>query len=360
MRAALGLARRALGVAWPNPAVGCVIVSASGRVVGRGTTAPGGRPHAETVALAMAGEAARGGTAYVTLEPCAHWGETPPCADALVDAGLVRIVIGADDPDPRVDGRGISRLREAGVQVATGVLEEEAREVAAGFLMRVTKGRPLVTLKLASTLDGRIATESGDSHWITAEPARRMAHALRGRHDAVMVGVGTVLADDPDLRCRIEGYRSRPVVRIVADSHLRTPLTARIVATAEEAPTWILHRQGIDEARREAFEDAGVELIAVAGTPLGLELSDAMQALGDAGLTRLLVEGGSQLAAAFLRARLVDRIAWFHAPSIIGGDGVPAAAGFGIATPSDAPRFVRRSVRPVGDDVLTELAVEAD
>ncbi|HKM60928.1 MAG TPA: bifunctional diaminohydroxyphosphoribosylaminopyrimidine deaminase/5-amino-6-(5-phosphoribosylamino)uracil reductase RibD, partial [Acidisphaera sp.] len=294
-----------------------------------------------------------------TLEPCAHWGETPPCANALVDAGIARVVIGAGDPDARVNGQGIGRLLDAGVEVATRVLETEAKDVGAGFLTRMTAGRPLVTLKLASTLDGRIATASGDSHWITAEPARRMAHALRGRHDAVMVGVGTVLADDPDLRCRIDGYRERPVVRIVADSHLRTPLTARVVATAGEAPTWILHREGVDHARREAFEATGVELISVAGTPLGLELSDALNALGEAGLTRVMVEGGAQLAAAFLRDGLVDRIAWFHAPSIIGGDGVPAAAAFDIEEPSAAPRFVRRSIRPVGDDVLTELAAGA-
>ena len=195
MRAALALARRGLGNTWPNPSVGCVIVR-EGRVVGRGVTTPGGRPHAEPVALERAGNAARGATAYVTLEPCCHWGRTPPCADALIEAGVARVVIGTRDPDPRVDGAGIARLQAAGVLVTEAVLQYDARELIAGFALRLNAGRPLVTLKLASTLDGRIATASGESRWISGEPARRAAHALRGRHDAVMVGSGTVLADD--------------------------------------------------------------------------------------------------------------------------------------------------------------------
>src|SRR5690348_487456 len=217
MRAALALARRGIGNTWPNPSVGCVVVNA-GRVVGRGVTAPGGRPHAEPAALEAAGDAARGATAYVTLEPCCHWGRTPPCTDALVAAGVARVVIATRDPDPRVDGAGVARLRAAGLDVAEGVLQAEADELAAGFRLRVRDGRPLVTLKLASTLDGRIATRGGESRWITGEAARKAAHALRGRNDAVMVGVGTVLADDPELTCRIPGYRPNPVVRVVADS----------------------------------------------------------------------------------------------------------------------------------------------
>ena len=206
MRAALALARRGLGNTWPNPTVGCVVVR-DGRVIGRAVTAPGGRPHAEPLALAMAGTAARGATVYVTLEPCCHHGRTPPCTEALIAAGVARVVIASPDPDPRVNGQGIARLRAAGIVVDAGLLAAEAEDVNAGFFHRVRHGRPLVTLKLASTLDGRIATRTGESRWITGEPARRMAHALRGRHDAVMVGVGTVLADDPDLTCRIPGYK---------------------------------------------------------------------------------------------------------------------------------------------------------
>ena len=234
MRAALALAARGLGATWPNPSVGCVVVAPDGRVAGRGRTGLRGRPHAETQALAAAGEAARGATAYVTLEPCSHHGQTPPCADALVAAGIARVVVAAGDPDPRVNGGGLARLRAAGVAVQAGFLEAEAQDTLAGFFSRVRLGRPLVTLKLATTLDGRIATHGGESRWITGPAARQAVHALRGRHDAVMVGADTLAADDPDLTCRLPGYAHRPTVRIVADSRLRTKLSARIVATAHQ------------------------------------------------------------------------------------------------------------------------------
>jgi len=358
MLSALALARRGLGNTWPNPSVGCVIVN-NGRVVGRAVTAPGGRPHAEPQALAMAGDAARGSTAYVTLEPCCHHGRTPPCTDALISAGVARVVIAAQDPDPRVNGEGIARLRAAGIAVEQGVLAEQANEILAGFFQRIATGRPLVTLKLASTLDGRIATRSGESRWITGEAARRAAHALRGRHDAVLVGVGTVLADDPDLTCRLPGFRSTPIVRVVADSHLRTPLTARLVATARETPTWMLIRHGTDAVRRAAFADLGIRLIEVPGADAGIEPQAGLAALGTIGITRLLVEGGAQIAAALLRAGLVDRIAWFHAPAVMGGDGWPAVQAFGIETLDAMPRFVRRSGISVGSDMLSEF-VRAD
>ncbi len=231
MRAALALARRGLGNVWPNPSVGCVVVRDE-RVVGRAVTAPGGRPHAEPTALAMAGEAARGATVYVTLEPCCHWGRTPPCTDVLIEAGVARVVIAVRDPDPRVNGAGVARLRAAGIEVVENVLPAEGAEIAAGFAQVIGNGRPLVTLKLASTLDGRIATHGGESRWITSEQARRRAHGLRAHHDAIMVGVGTVLADDPELTCRIEGMRPNALVRVIADSHLRTPLASRIAASA--------------------------------------------------------------------------------------------------------------------------------
>jgi diaminohydroxyphosphoribosylaminopyrimidine deaminase/5-amino-6-(5-phosphoribosylamino)uracil reductase len=354
MQAALALARRGLGNTWPNPSVGCVIVR-DGLVVGRGVTAPGGRPHAETAALAMAGEAARGATAYVTLEPCCHWGRTPPCTDALIAAGVVRVVVGLRDPDPRVDGGGIGRLRGAGIAVQEGVLAAEAAEVAAGFVMRLTSRRPLVTLKLASTLDGRIATHGGESKWITGENARRMAHALRGRSDAVLVGVGTVLADDPDLTCRIPGFRPTPMVRVVADTHLRTPLRARLISSAHDAPTWMLLRAGSDPARTSAFAELGAVLLEVPGSDAGIDLGAGLAALADAGITRLLVEGGAKIAAALLRAGLVDRIAWFHAPAVMGADGWPAAQAFGVEHLAAMPRFARHRATPIGDDVLTEL-----
>ncbi len=353
MRAALALARRGLGTTWPNPSVGCVIVSA-GRVVGRGVTQPGGRPHAEPIALAMAGEAARGATAYVTLEPCCHHGRSPPCTDALIAAGIARIVIAANDQDPRVNGQGIRQLRGAGIEVETGLLESEALDTLIGFNHRVTLGRPMVTLKLASTLDGRIATHGGESQWITATPARRLAHAMRGRHDAVMVGVGTVLADNPDLTCRIQGFRPTANVRVIADSHLRTSLTSRLMTTARQVPTWFLLREGTNLAREDDFNDLGAKLIKVPGSSAGVDLNAAMTALGSAGLTRVLVEGGGQLAAALLRADLVDRIAWFHAPMVMGGDGWPAVQGFGVKTLAQMPRFRRDCETVIGDDMMSE------
>ncbi len=358
MRAALALARRGLGTTWPNPSVGCVVVR-EGRVVGRGLTQPGGRPHAETQALAMAGEAARGADAYVTLEPCNHTGQTPPCTEALIAAGVARVIVAGTDPDSRVDGAGIARLRQAGIEVVTGVLAAEADAMQAGFLHRVRHGRPLVTLKLATTLDGRIATRGGESQWITGPAAREAAHALRGRHDAVLVGVGTVAADNPSLTCRIPGFRTRPVVRLVVDSHLRTSLTARLVATAATDPTWIIHRGGVPADRCQAFAGAGVRLFEVPGGERGVDLRAGLAALGAAGLTRVLMEGGAQLAAGLLRDGLVDRIAWFHAPAVMGGDGWPAAQAFGVAGLPAMPRFTRTDVRPVGDDMLTEFSLAA-
>ena len=353
MQSALALARRGLGVTWPNPSVGCVVVN-RGRVFGRAVTAPGGRPHAETQALAIAGPAARGADVYVTLEPCDHTGQTPPCTSALIAAGVARVIVAGSDPDPRVNGAGITRLREAGIEVITGVMTAEADDLQAGFLQRVRTGRPLVTLKLATTLDGRIATRNGESQWITGPAAREAAHALRGNHDAVLAGIGTVTADNPLLTCRIPGYRNTSLVRIIVDSHLRTRLTAKLVATAADDPTWIIHRDGVPADRREAFASAGVNLIEVSGGERGVNLAEGLAALGAAGLTRLLVEGGAQVAAALLRDGLVDRLAWFHAPGIMGGDGWPAAQAFGVPGLTAMPRFTRTSARTLGDDMLTE------
>jgi len=354
MRAALALARRGLGNTWPNPAVGCVVVR-DGRVLGRAVTAPGGRPHAETAALDMAGDAAAGATVYVTLEPCCHWGRTPPCTDALIKAKVARVVIALRDPDPRVNGEGIARLRGAGIVVDEGVLGADAEDIAAGFTCRLRHGRPLVTLKLASTLDGRIATREGESKWITGETARHAVHAMRGRHDAVMVGIGTALADDPDLTCRLPGFRPNPVVRVVADSHLRLSLSARLVRTAGETPTWVLARADTGPDRRAALTAAGVRLMDIPAAEPGIDLARGLAALGDAGITRLLVEGGAQLAAALLRANLVDRIAWFHAPTIMGGDGWPAAQAFGVQALASMPRFARSCATVLGADMLSEF-----
>ena len=355
MRAALALARRGLGNTWPNPAVGCVLVR-HGRVVGRGWTQPGGRPHAETEALRRAGAQARGATAYVTLEPCSHHGRTPPCCEALEAAGVARVVVAMRDPDPRVDGRGLDRLRAACIVVEEGLCGAEARALNAGFFRRIEAGLPVVTLKLASTLDGRIATGAGESRWITGEAARRAVHALRARHDAILVGSGTVLADDPDLTCRIPGMERVPMLRVLADARLRTPLSAWLVATARQAPSCIVTVPGHPPAALAPFIAAGVAVqTAPAGEGGGVDLRALLAALAQRGVTRVLAEGGAGLAAGLLRAGLVDRLAWFHAPGVMGAEGWPAAEGLRLAALAAMPRFRRVALTPLGADVLTEF-----
>ena len=360
MRAALALARRNLGAVWPNPAVGCVLVK-EGRVVGRGWTQPGGRPHAETEALGRAGETARGATAYVSLEPCSHHGKTPPCAEALIAAGIARVVAAVEDPDPRVSGNGIARLRAAGIAVETGLCAAEAAELNAGFFCRIGQGRPLVTLKLATSLDGRIATATGESRWITGPAARARAHLLRATHDAVLVGTGTALADDPQLTCRLPGLENRSPVRIVIDRHLRLPGKLRLFTEADQAPTWVATLASSDPARQQALRDAGVKIIAAEPDAANdIDLAVLLRRLGDEGLTRLLVEGGGRLAAALLRRGLVDRLVWLHAPMLLGGDGVPAVAELGLDRLADAPGFERLSTETLGADVLTTFRARPD
>ncbi|WP_298725211.1 bifunctional diaminohydroxyphosphoribosylaminopyrimidine deaminase/5-amino-6-(5-phosphoribosylamino)uracil reductase RibD [uncultured Ferrovibrio sp.] len=358
MRIALGLAARGLGNTWPNPAVGCVIVK-DDRIVGRGWTQPGGRPHAETMALREAGDTARGATAYVTLEPCSHHGKTPPCADALIEAGIARCVAAVEDPDPRVSGKGFAALREAGIQVDEGCLEIAAMELNAGFFSTRQLGRPMITLKLAVSLDGRIGTHTGDSKWITNPVSRMRAHLLRARHDAIMVGSNTALQDDPELTCRLPGLPKRPPVRIILDGRLRLSLTARMVVTAKQVPTWLITREDVNATRRRAFEDCGVEVIAVEPDEAGFpDLRQALEQIAQRGVTRILVEGGGRLAASLVRADLVDRMIWFRSPSIIGGDGLPSIAAFGVDAVGEAPRW-RRMRSDILDDDLLETFVRA-
>jgi diaminohydroxyphosphoribosylaminopyrimidine deaminase / 5-amino-6-(5-phosphoribosylamino)uracil reductase len=353
MRAALALARRGLGTVWPNPSVGCVIVK-DGIVVGRGATRPGGRPHGETEALGRAGAAARGATAYVTLEPCCHWGRTPPCADALIAVGLRRVVAAIEDPDPRVAGAGIARLRAAGLAVEIGLCAEEAAEVNAGFLTRIRLGRPLVTLKLASSLDGRIATASGESRWITGPAARQRAHLLRATQDAILVGTDTVLADDPQLTCRLPGLTQRSPVRVVLDRQLRIPPTARVIAEARQVPSWVVTLASADAERQAALRSAGVVVMLAEPDAAGrIDLAAALAQLGERGITRLLVEGGGRLAAALLRAQLVDRLVWMQAPLLLGSDGIPAVAALGFDALAAAPRFEHLATEIAGADAIS-------
>ena len=352
MRHALALAQRGLGRVAPNPAVGCVIVN-EGRVVGRGWTQPGGRPHAETVALEQAGSLASGGTAYVTLEPCSHHGETPPCAEALIAAGIRRVVCALGDPDERVSGRGLLILEGAGVQVETGVCEAGAADLNRGFLLNRTVGRPLVTLKMATSMDGRIATASGASQWITGAAARRYGHMLRATHDAILIGSGTARADDPELTCRLDGLEMQSPVRVVLDTHLSLPLTGRLVRTAGDHPLVVFCGPTADASRQQALADAGASVIETALGRSGLPRPDAiLSTLAASGVTRLLIEGGGRVAATFLRNDLVDQIALFRAPKAIGGDGLAAISGFGLSELPEAPTFVHAASRPLGDDVL--------
>jgi diaminohydroxyphosphoribosylaminopyrimidine deaminase / 5-amino-6-(5-phosphoribosylamino)uracil reductase len=352
MRAALALARRSLGRTWPNPAVGCVIVK-DGRIVARGRTQDGGRPHAEVDALNKAGNAARDATVYVTLEPCSHFGKSPPCADALVRAGVARVVSAMEDPNPAVNGQGHARLREAGIAVDVGEGAGEAAEINAGFLLRLRAGRPLFHLKLASSLDGRIATASGESKWITGEGARADGHRLRAIHDAILVGAGTVAADDPDLTCRLPGLKAYSPVRIVLASKAGLAETSKLAMTARQVPVWLLCTSAAPAARREALHKAGIEIIEVAAAGDGrVAAAAAAQALGQRGLTRVLVEGGGQIAAAFLQAGLIDRITSYRAGVVLGADGRSAVGELGFNQLDFAPRFRLVSARSLQGDTV--------
>jgi len=352
MGAALTLARRGLGRVWPNPAVGCVLVNGR-HIVGRGWTQSGGRPHAEVEALRRAGSASRGATAYISLEPCSHHGQSPPCTEALIASGIRRAVIAVGDPDPRVSGRGEARLRAEGIAVTTGVSRAAAEELNAGFFLKVTQGRPLVTLKAATTLDGRIATSGGESRWITGDDARIVAHRLRAEYDAVLIGSGTALADDPELTCRLPGMKSRSPLRIVLDGRLRLLPTAKLAETARQTPTWVMTSTGANKERRRTLTEKGVSVIEIeadcAGHP---EPGAVLSELARRGLTRVMIEGGGVVASSFLAAGLVDRIAWFHAPRIIGADGIPAVASIGIEKLEQAPSFIRANVSEIAADVL--------
>ena len=346
LRAAISLGRRGLGQVWPNPAVGCLLVR-DNRLVGRGWTQSGGRPHAERMALDQAGEAARGATAYVSLEPCAHHGRTPPCADALVAAGVSRVVAPMTDPDPRVAGKGFSRLREAGIVVDTGLMTAEAEAANEGFLKRQQIGLPFLTLKLAATLDGRIATRSGESRWITGPAARRRVHLMRASHDAVLVGAGTARADDPLLDVRLPGLEARRPVRAVIDSALSLPASCRLAATVGAAPVWRLSRPGVGPADwGEALEIAEAE----GGT---LDPEAMLRALAARGLTRVLCEGGGRLAASLIRAGLVDELVWMSAGGAIGAEGGPAVGPLGLDSLAEMGRFSLVGAWPDGPDLTS-------
>lgn len=323
MALALALGRRGLGRTWPNPAVGAVIVK-DGAIVGRGWTQPGGRPHAEVEALRRAGDAARGATLYVTLEPCSHFGKSPPCADAIVAAGLARVVSALEDPNPDVAGRGHARLRAAGIVVDVGIGEAEARRDHAGHIRRMRDGRPHVALKLAISADGKVAGAGRRPLPITGEAVRERVHLMRAQSDAILIGIGTALADDPMLTCRLPGMAALSPVRVVLDSALRLPRGSRLVQSARQVPVWVI--AGLDAPRQaeESLRAQGVEVWRAEATNGRLDVAAVLKLLAARGITRLLVEGGPTVAAAFLAVDLVDEATLFVSPKSVGSDGIDA------------------------------------
>ena len=353
MQMAIQLGYRNLGHTGPNPSVGCVIVKPN-QVIGRGVTAPGGRPHAETVALEMAGAEAKGATVYLTLEPCAHHGGTPPCTDALIKAGVAKVIIAVQDPDPRVNGSGVAQLKDAGIMVESGLLAEQAKELHAGFISRITRQRPMVTLKLATSLDGRIALGNGKSKWITNERSRIYAHRLRANHDAIIVGTNTVLKDNPQLTCRLKGMEDRSPVRIVLDGKGKIPSDSKVFQG--KTPTWVFTAKNSKivqptDNTQIFYTDFTKDAM--------LPLRDVCQILSEKGINRLLVEGGSLLAASFLNEQLVDEVIWLQSPKILGGDGLPAIGNLSLQTLEDSGVFYTRSVTNLEGDCLLTLKKSA-
>ncbi|MGG1660511.1 bifunctional diaminohydroxyphosphoribosylaminopyrimidine deaminase/5-amino-6-(5-phosphoribosylamino)uracil reductase RibD [Brevibacillus sp. NRS-1366] len=344
---ALDLARSVAGQTSPNPLVGAVVVK-DGAVVGMGAHLKAGEPHAEVHALRMAGERADGATLYVTLEPCSHHGKTPPCADAVVAAGISRVVVATLDPNPLVAGTGVQKLRSAGLDVTIGTLEKEAKQLNEVFFHYITTKRPFVTVKTASTLDGKIASVTGHSRWITGSEARAQVHELRRQYDAILVGVGTVLADDPELTSRREGklYGRQPI-RVILDSHLRTPMTARVVQDTEKVLTWIFTTVSASTEKREALLKKGISVITVA-EPMMVEA--VLEELGERGITSLLVEGGAEVNGSFLQARAVQKVVSYVSLKLIGGSDAPSPfGGKGFSTMDEAVALSEIQIEQIGE-----------
>ena len=355
MQLALTLGQRGQGRTWPNPAVGAVIVK-DGVILGRGWTQPGGRPHAEPVALAQAGEAARGATLYVTLEPCSHFGKSPPCADAIVAAGIARVVAAIEDPNPDVAGQGHARLRAAGIRVDVGLCAEQAARDHAGHFRRVRDKRPHVVLKLAVSPDDKIAAAGHKPVAVTGEMVRSRVHLLRAQCDAVLVGMGTVIADDPELTCRLPGMMKRSPVRVVLDRALRISGNSRLVHSARTTPLWVMTSSLSEAPAAMALGAAGTQVLRVPTTtapPPGLDLLAVLHSLSEKGITKLLVEGGSRVAASFVTAGLVDEVWLFRGPKEIGEGGIAALDALPLSAITGSPDFVQRASETIEKDTLT-------
>jgi diaminohydroxyphosphoribosylaminopyrimidine deaminase / 5-amino-6-(5-phosphoribosylamino)uracil reductase len=359
MELALALGRRGLGRTWPNPAVGAVVVrhQADGAViVGRGWTQPGGRPHAETQALARAGEAARGATLYVTLEPCSHHGQTPPCADAIIAAGISRVVSGLEDPNAEVAGAGHRRLAAAGIAVTVGTAADAARRAHAGHIRRMRERRPHVTLKLAVSADGKAGLAGRRPVAITGEAARARVHLMRAQNDAVLTGIGTALADDPLLTCRLPGMASRSPVRVVLDSKLRLRLDSQLVTSARATPSWVVTGERAAADRLQALQSAGVEVLSAPAAAGGLDLLAVLELLAGRGITRVMVEAGPILAAAMLNADLVDEAVVLRSSKRIGAGGIDALEGLRLSALTQSPRLELIRTELAGADTIELLA----
>jgi diaminohydroxyphosphoribosylaminopyrimidine deaminase / 5-amino-6-(5-phosphoribosylamino)uracil reductase len=352
MDLALTLGRRGLGRTHPNPAVGAVVVG-DGVIVGRGWTQAGGRPHAEPVALKQAGEAARGATLYVTLEPCSHIGKSPPCADAIIAAGISRVVSAIEDPNPEVAGQGHAKLRAAGIAVDVGLCAEEAARAHAGHFKRIREHRPHVIVKLAVSTDQKIAAAGHRPVAISGEEARSRMHLLRAQCDAILVGIGTVLADDPLLTCRLPGMESRSPVRLVLDRALRIPPASRLVHSARSTPLWVITSELAEAPAVTMLGAAGAQVIRVASTPAGLDLSATLHILAGRGITRLLVEGGSRVASSFVASGLVDEFWLLRGSEAIGAGGVPALDALPLTAITQSRDFGVRASDTLGTDTLT-------
>lgn len=349
MRHAIALGGRGVGRTAENPSVGAVLVK-DGRIIGRGRTADGGRPHAEPVAIAAAGQGAQGATLYVTLEPCAHVGQTGPCAEAIVAADISRVVIAVPDPDPRVAGRGVAILKAAGIDVIEGVLRQEAEEGLWGFLYRITRGRPYVTLKTATSLDGKMALSNGESQWITGASARRHVHLERARADAILVGKGTVLIDNPSLTCRLSGLERYSPTRIILDARAETPVNAALFQ--DPVPIWIVIEKGAEPGRCKALSKVGASLIEVNNIN---DIKTVLSVIAAWGVGRLIVEGGARVHGSFMASGCVDAVDHYSAGKIIGGDGLSSIGSLGLSKLDDAPIFTPRFVRRMGPDWFTHF-----
>ena len=357
MRSALSLAKRGIGCCSPNPSVGCLILDRSNNLIGMGRTSDKGRPHAEMNALNSLTASAKGATAIVTLEPCAHKDTSPSCAELLINAGIKHVVISVLDPDIRTNGKGVKLLKKSGVKVSLGLLEEKSLDINAGFIFRLKYNRPLVSLKIASSLDGKIATANGNSKWITGELSRMHGHSLRANHDVILVGINTVLKDDPKLNCRIRGLEKYSPVRVIVDSSLSIPLTSNVLKNLDKIPTIIWTKQNINSPKKKKLINMGVEIIELEKIDNKLNLIEGLTILSEKGYNKVLVEGGSEISASLMANNLIDKVFLYRSGIFIGGDGLSGIASYNINNLDLIKRYKLLKTRVLDDDVLEEWSL---